>query len=101
MDPGDVTSNLSELTKTEQTLMSRGVPIMRVFKLKGHQTGYTGHIINSVQDIATSLRKLPRSSADLGTNVVVVRRETPQQFSEFELNSHLLRTWLQYLKINK
>lgn len=84
----------------KQMLILKVIPNMKVFKLKWHQTGYSGHIINFSQDIATFSRIPTRTPTDIAANVIVARRETQQQFSEFKVNSQALRTWLQYLKAN-
>ena len=43
MDPGSVPAELQGLTQTEEMLIARCCPIMRVLHLKGGQLGYGIH----------------------------------------------------------
>ncbi|CAM9760302.1 unnamed protein product, partial [Ectocarpus sp. 13 AM-2016] len=64
MDPGSVPVELQRLTQTEEMLIARCCPIMRVLHLKGGQLGYGGHVVNVAQDISTLAAALPRLAAD-------------------------------------
>ena len=65
MGPGSVPVELQGLTQTEEMLIARCCPIMRVLHLKGGQLRYGGHVVNVAQDITTFAATLPR----LATNV--------------------------------
>ena len=54
-------------------LISPVMPIMSVYQLPLGQYGYSGHVINLPQDVASFVRSLPRMPSQL--DVVVVRRE--------------------------
>lgn len=54
-------------------LISRVIPIMSIYRLPRGQYGYTGHILNLPQDVASFINSLPRSPATL--DVIIVRRE--------------------------
>lgn len=45
MDPGEQPPELKDLTYIEEQLIARISPMLSVFKLKGHQYGYSGNII--------------------------------------------------------
>ena len=73
MDPGSVPAELQCLTQTEEVLIARCCPIMRVLHLKIGQLGYGGHVVNVAQDITTFAATLPRLAADVP--IIIVRRE--------------------------
>lgn len=50
MDPGDVPEEL-KLSYLEEQLIAKIHPIVSVFKIKNHQYGYKGHVINFPQDV--------------------------------------------------
>ncbi|CAN0181071.1 unnamed protein product, partial [Laminaria digitata] len=54
-------------------LISRGCPMMRVYRLKGGPGGYRGHVVNLAQDVGEIAKRLPRAAGDLP--ILVVRRE--------------------------
>lgn len=100
MDPGDVPHNLLTLTPVEEMLIARVNPVLAMFKIQGHQTGYRGHIINFPQDVNEIARKLPKLPSDLTQNIVVGKRPTVTSITELNVNSQALRSWLLWLKQN-
>lgn len=54
-------------------LVSAVLPIMTLYRLPHGQYGYSGHVINLPQDIASFTNNLPRVPAEL--DVIVVRKE--------------------------
>ena len=64
---------LQDLTQVEEMLISPVMPIMSVYQLPLGQYGYSGHVINLPQDVASFVRSLPRVPSQL--DLVVVRRE--------------------------
>ena len=54
-------------------LISAVMPIMSVYRLPQGQYGYSGHVINLPQDVATFAQSLPRLPREL--DVIVVRKE--------------------------
>lgn len=72
MDPGKVPPSLEGLSQIEEMLIARVCPIMCVFRLKGGQRGYNGHVLNLPQDLQGFLDKLPCHVSDLP--VILIRR---------------------------
>ena len=52
-DPGDVPPQLPGLTQVEEMLIARACATMRVYRLKGGQRGFEGHVVNVSQDAKT------------------------------------------------
>lgn len=73
MDPGVVPLPLQGLTQVEEMLISPVMPIMSVYKLPLGQYGYSGHVINLPQDVASFVRSLPRVPSQL--DLVIIRQE--------------------------
>ena len=63
VDPGSVPAELLGLSQTEEMLIARCCPIMRVIHLKGGQLGYGGHVVNVAQDITTFVQ--PRNHTNV------------------------------------
>ena len=73
MDPGEVPPCLEGLTQVEEMLIARAHPIMSVYRRKGGQHGYSGHIINLPQDIQGFLNQLPYHIS--GLPLLVIRQQ--------------------------
>ncbi|KAK3916468.1 Apolipoprotein A-I [Frankliniella fusca] len=58
----DVPEQLKNLTYIEEHLISKIHPIVSVIKLKGHQLGYQGNVINFILDVQEFARVLPHRS---------------------------------------
>ena len=54
-------------------LIAKGCPVMRVYRLKGGQRGYGGHVVNLAQNISDFVNSLPRPATELP--IIVVRRQ--------------------------
>ena len=63
MDPGSVPLALQALTQVEEMLISPVMPIMSVYQLPLDQYGYSGHVINLPQDVASFVRMQPSTCA--------------------------------------
>ena len=72
MHPGNVPTCLEGLSQVEEMLIARACPIMCVFRLKGGQRGYSGHVLNLPQDLQGFLDKLPCPVSDIP--VIMIRR---------------------------
>ena len=72
MDPGHVPTELQGLTQIEEMLICAVMPMMSLYHLPYGQYGYSGHVINLPQDIATFTSTLPRSPCQL--DVLIVRK---------------------------
>ena len=91
MDPGSVPAELQGLSQTEEMLIARSCPIMRVIHLKGGQLGYGGHVVNVAQDITTFAATLPRLAADVP--IIILRREgqDPGQHKDLHVRPNQLQ----------
>ena len=73
MTPSQVPSQLRGLTQTEETLIARSLPIMRVYIKPGGQRGYSGHCINLSQDVKQLASSLPRYPKDIAVSVIKIK----------------------------
>ena len=97
MDPGLVPQELQSLTQVEEMLISSVMPIMSLYHLPHGQFGYSGHIINLPQDVATFTNTLPRSPSQL--DVLLVRRQgAAGSHKDFRVRRSKVLTALQWLK---
>ena len=53
------------------------MPIMSIYRLPQGQYGYSGHVINLPQDVASFSNSLPRLPSEL--DVIIVRKESTDQ----------------------
>ena len=63
MLPSPLPLKLQGLTRTEEMLIVRALPTMRLYIKPGGQRGYSGHCVNlpqNVQELATSLPRYPK-----------------------------------------
>ena len=58
-------------------LISAVLPIMSLYRLPHGQYGYSGHVINLPQDVASFASSLPRLPSEL--DIIVVRKEGATQ----------------------
>ena len=80
-------------------LISAVLPIMTLYRLPHGQYGYSGHIINLPQDVASLADKLPRTPADL--DVVVIRKEgAVGHHRDFRVRRSVVLHALEWLTIN-
>ena len=63
---------LQGLTQVEE-MLSAVLPIMSLYRLPHGQYGYSGHVINLPQDVASFANSLPRLPSEL--DVIIVRKE--------------------------
>ena len=73
MIPSKVPHELQNLTQTEEMLIARALPIMRVYIKPGGQRGYSGHCINLPQNVTELATSLPRYPKDLAVIIVKVK----------------------------
>ena len=80
-------------------LISAVMPIMSLYRLPQGQYGYTGHVVNLPQDVASFAQSLPRLPSDL--DVIVVRREGANQtHRNFRVRRSIVHRALQWLVIH-
>ena len=77
-------------------LVSAVMPIMSIYRLPQGQYGYSGHIINLPQDVASFANSLPRLPSEL--DVIIVRKEgTDQSHRDFHVRRNVVHQALQWL----
>ena len=80
-------------------LISAVMPIMSVYRLPQGQYGYSGHVVNLPQDIASFVQSLPRLPSDL--DVIIVRKEGANQtHRDFRVRRGVVQRALQWLVSN-
>ena len=65
------------LTQVEEMLISAVFPIITLNRLPHGQYGYSGHVVNLPQDVASFANSLPHLPNDL--DVIVIRKEGAAQ----------------------
>ena len=84
------------LTQVEEMLISAVMPIMSVYRLPQGQYGYSGHVVNLPQDVASFAQSLPRLPSQL--DVIVVRKEgANQSHRDFRVRRAVVLRALQWL----
>ncbi|XP_034255201.1 uncharacterized protein LOC117653547 isoform X2 [Thrips palmi] len=94
-----VPEELQCLTYIEEQLIAKIHPIVSVVKLKGHQLGYKGNIINYPQDVKTFAEKLPHKVTDLSC-VLTIRASKGLKPVDFQVRAKVVRNALLWLKDN-
>ena len=80
-------------------LISAVLPIMSLYCLPHGQYGYSGHVINLSQDVASFANSLPRLTSEL--DVIVVRKEgAAQSHHVFRVRRTRVLSALQWLLAN-
>ena len=80
-------------------LIAAVLPIMTLYRLPHGQYGYSGHVINLPQDIASLADKLPRTPAEL--DVVVIRKEgAVGHHRDFRVRRSVVLHALEWLTMN-
>ncbi|KAJ1518875.1 hypothetical protein ONE63_011522 [Megalurothrips usitatus] len=98
MNPGEVPEELQGLTFTEEQLIARVHPMITVFKLKGHQYGYKGNIINFCQDVKSFAKVLPHNINDLSSIINVIRKNKDGDEIQHQVRVAKIRNALMWLK---
>ena len=99
MDPGSVPPALQGLTQVEEMLISPVMPIMSVYRLPLGQYGYSGHVVNLPQDVASFVHSLPRTPSQLDV-VVVCREGAAGSHKDFRVRRSRVLQALQWLMEN-
>ena len=71
------------------------MPIMSVYRLPQGQYGYSGHVVNLPQDVASFVQSLPRLPSEL--DVIVVREGANQSHRDFRVRRAVVHRALQWL----
>jgi hypothetical protein len=96
MDPGPQPPELKGLTPIEEMLIAKCSPIIKVYKLKGGQISYGGHVISFNQDVQQFVNTLPRHPTQLG--VVIVRKDFSDGHFDFKVRRNRIAKALLWLK---
>ena len=73
VDARSVPDQLKGLTQAEELLIAKGCLVMRVYRLKGGQRGYGGHVVSLAQNIDDFVNNLLRHARELP--IIVVWRQ--------------------------
>ncbi|KAK3909625.1 Glycine--tRNA ligase beta subunit [Frankliniella fusca] len=84
---------LQYLTYIEEQLIAKIHPIVSVVKLKGHQLGYNGNIINYPQDVKRFAEKLPHKVTDLSC-VLTIRASKGLKPVDFQVRAKVILKYL-------
>ena len=77
-------------------LISAVMPIMSVYRLPQGQYGYSGHVVNLPQDVASFARTLPRLPSNLDV-IVVTKEGSNQTHRDFQVRRGVVHRALQWL----
>ncbi|KAK3926025.1 52 kDa repressor of the inhibitor of the protein kinase [Frankliniella fusca] len=100
MDPGEVPSELKDLSFIEEQLISLIHPVSSVFKLKGLQFGYSGNVINFSQDVSSFAKKLPHKVEELPSVLLLKYQDEKTNAKYFSVRADKVVKALQWLKVN-
>ena len=93
------TYSMQGLTQVEEMLVSAVMPIMSIYRLPHGQYGYSGHVVNLPQDVASFVSSLPRLPSEL--DVIVMRKEgASQSHPDFHVRRSVVHRALQWLITN-
>ncbi|KAK3923556.1 52 kDa repressor of the inhibitor of the protein kinase [Frankliniella fusca] len=95
----NVPEELKCLTFIEEQLIAKIHPIVSVIKLKGHQLGYKGNIINYPQGVKTFAEQLPHKISDLPC-VLTIRASKNLKPIDFQVRGKVVLEALLWLKEN-
>jgi len=99
MDFGEIPAQLRDLTMIEEVLIARVHPVVSLFKIRGQQRAYSGHVMNFIQHVEQVAARLPHDPRNLNS-IVLLNRETPQGLIQFRVRSARVRDALAWLKTN-
>ena len=92
VDARSVPDQLKGLTQAEELLIAKGSLVMRVYRLKGGQRGYGGHVVNLAQNIDDFVNNLLRHARELP--IIVVWRQGGKGTSvEWRVYKFMLVSW--------
>lgn len=99
MNFGEIPDALRDLSMIEEILIARVHPVVSVYKIRGQQTGYSGHVMNFVQHVEQVATILPNDIRTLNT-VILLNRETPSGLTQFRVRAARVRRALIWLRAN-
>ena len=97
MDPGVVPPELKRLSYVEEQLIARIHPVVSVYKIRGHQFGYRGNVINFAQNVNELARALPHRIRDL-SSIIAVRQQRADGHVDFRVRAGMVRAALLWLR---
>ena len=96
MDPGILPEELKGLSYVEEMLIALVHPVISVYRIKGGQYGYSGHVINFQQNIQQLATSLPNSIKSI-CSLIVIRRENADGYTDFIVNRKRIEIALKWL----
>lgn len=99
VDVGDVPPVLQGLTLVEKILIARVNPVVSVFRIRGQQRGYSGHVMNFIQRIDGLFTRLPPRLAQLDS-ILLLHWQTTDGVAQSSVRSARIRAALIWLKQN-
>lgn len=99
MYPGEVPDHLPKLNDIEQMLIALNHPLVIVYRKRGGQNHYSGHVIHFPQNITTYVNKLPHTINNI-PYYVIFDAQSKSGSIELEVDASKLREWLLWLKTN-
>ncbi len=105
MHPQRPPAFLSRLSDTEEALIALHAPVLRVFRLRGGQLGYSGSCAALTQDVGQVARVLPRALNALDMVIFVKTVDGSAENDEsvrkqFRVRRRVVHNWLVFLKAN-
>ncbi|KAK3926425.1 Peroxynitrite isomerase THAP4, partial [Frankliniella fusca] len=100
MDPGEVPTQLRDLSYVEEQLIAKIHPLISVYKVKGGQFCYKGNVINFPQDVNEIATQLPWRINDLSSIITIRTTSEQNKHVDFNVRSAKVRDALKYLKNN-
>lgn len=98
-DFGVIPQELQGLTMVEQILISKVYPVVSVYKIRGAQTGYSGHVMNFVQNVSQMNIILPLHRRSINS-IFLLNRRTPSGIIQFKVRAARVRRALVWLEQN-
>jgi hypothetical protein len=90
MHLGDIPDELKGLSEIEEMLISQVFTVITVYRLRGGQNGYRGHMINFSQDIQGFTNQLSQDPASL--DVLVVWQQSSNNPTVFRTKEQSLQS---------
>ena len=102
MHPGCPPSHLAKLSALEESLISLHCPVLKIYRLKGGNFGYSGNCVAVTQDIGLFVSKLPRNliNTQLSIAMPFYADSSDEAPKSLRVSSLKIRSWLSFLVVN-
>ena len=99
MTPSAIPNELKGLTVVEKLMMARVSVMMKCYRLRGGQRGYSGNTISLPQEIGPLATKLPRILTE--KDIILIRKKkSGGKYKDFRVRRSKIETALRWLKTN-